>query len=267
MHLSQTYRRRVTMLFTVDIGNTNILFGIFDGDSIVLQARLSTDSTRTYEQYALEIKGICDLNKVSLDKINGSIISSVVPDVTALLKNAVIFLTGVEPLLVGPGLKNGLKIKIDNPAQLGADFVACAVGAIEKYQYPCLIMDLGTATKISIIDDRGAFIGCIITAGVGISLGALSGSASLLPKINIDLENCPVYGTNTVTSMQAGIIHGTASMLDGMCDRIEAALGKKVSDVIVTGGLARNISNYCKRDVIYEPNLILFGLKAIYNKN
>lgn len=255
------------MLLTVDIGNTNILFGIFDSENIVFQARLSTDSSRTSEQYALEIKGICELKGIGLDKIEGAIISSVVPDVTNLIKNAVKFLTGVDSLLVGPGVKNGLKILIDNPAQLGADFVACAVGALEKFQYPCLIMDLGTATKISIIDSNGAFTGCIITAGVGISLRALSGSASLLPKINIELENCPVYGTNTVSSMQAGIIHGTASMLDGMCDRIEEALGKKVNNIIVTGGLSKNISNYCKRDVIYEPNLILYGLKAIYDKN
>ncbi len=255
------------MLLAIDIGNTNILFGIFDGDSIVFQARLSTDSTRTSEQYALELKGICELKNISLENISGAIISSVVPDVTNHVRNAVKFLTGVDALLVGPGIKNGLKIKIDNPAQLGADFVACAVGAVEKFQYPCLIVDLGTATKISIIDEYGSFIGCIITAGVGISLAALSKSASLLPKINIDLENCPVYGKNTVNSMQAGIIHGTASMLDGMCDRIEDALGYKVRNVIVTGGLSRTISTYCKRDVIYEPNLILYGLKAIYNKN
>ncbi len=255
------------MLLAVDIGNTNILFGIFDGDSITFQARLSTDSSKTYEQYALEIKGICELKNVSLSSIEGAIISSVVPDATMLLKNAIRFLTGTEPLLVGPGVKNGLKIRIDNPAQLGSDFVACAVGAIDKYNYPCLVIDLGTATKISIIDENAAFIGCIITAGVGISLDALSGSASLLPKINIDLENCPVFGTNTVTSMQAGIIHGTASMLDGMCSRIEESLGKKIDNVIVTGGLSRNISNYCKREVIYEPNLILYGLKAIYDKN
>ena len=255
------------MLLAVDIGNTNILFGIFDGDSIVFQARLATDSSKTFEQYALEIKGICELKGVSLGSIKGAIISSVVPDATMLLKNAIRFLTGVESLLVGPGVKNGLKIRIDNPAQLGSDFVACAVGAIEKYSCPSLVIDLGTATKISIIDENSTFIGCIITAGVGISLGALSGSASLLPKINIDLENCPVFGTNTVTSMQAGIIHGTASMLDGMCGRIEDSLGKKIDNVIVTGGLSRNISNYCNRKVIYDPNLILYGLKAIYDKN
>lgn len=255
------------MLLAVDIGNTNILFGIFNNDELILKARLKTDSSRTFEQYALEIKGICDMNSITLDNITASILSSVVPDVTWLIKNAIRFLTGHIPSDIKKDIEAGLQINIDNPTQLGADFIACAVGAINQYSYPCLIADLGTATKISIIDENGAFIGAIITAGVGISLSALSGSASLLPKIDIDVKNCPPFGTNTVTSMQAGIIHGTASMLDGMCDRIEDALGKNVNNVIVTGGLAKNISSYCKREVSYEPDLILYGLKDIYKNN
>ncbi len=255
------------MLIAVDIGNTNILFGIFENNDLILKARLKTDSSRTFEQYALEIKGICEINNIILDNVDGSVLSSVVPDVTGLIKNAVKFLTGKIPLDIKSDINTGLSINIDTPAQLGADFIACAVGAINKYQYPCLIADLGTATKISVIDESGAFIGAIITAGVGISLSALSGSASLLPKINIDIKNCPVFGKNTVACMQAGIIHGTASMLDGMCERIEEALGKAINTVIVTGGLAENISTYCKRKVIFDADLILYGLKDIYINN
>lgn len=253
------------MLIAVDIGNTNILFGIFDNNELILKARLKTDSSRTFEQYALEIKGICDLNNIFLNDVDGSVLSSVVPDVTGLIKNAIRFLTGKVPIDIKSDVDVGLVIDIDTPSQLGADFIACAVGAVNKYQYPCLIADLGTATKISVIDERGAFIGAIITAGVGISLSALSGSASLLPKINIDIKNCPAFGKNTVACMQAGIIHGTASMLDGMCDRIEQTLGKKIDNVIVTGGLAENISSYCKREVIFDGDLILYGLRDIYN--
>ncbi|MBR3768329.1 MAG: type III pantothenate kinase [Clostridia bacterium] len=255
------------MLLTVDIGNTNILFGLFHKEKIVLEARLASDTKRTKEQYALDIKGICNLKNISLDDVDGAIISSVVPELTNSIKDAIQILTPVSPLVVGPGVKSGLHIKIDNPVQLGADLVAGAVGAIEKFPLPCLVMDLGTATKISVIDKNGAFLGCTISAGVGISLKALSGSAALLPTVNLNLQECPAFGTNTVASMQAGIILGTAAMLDGLCERIEESLGYSVASIVSTGGLAQNITKHCKREVTYEPDLILYGLKAIYYKN
>ncbi len=255
------------MLFAVDIGNTNILFGLFEENSLVFKARISSDRKITAEQYALVIKGIVNLKNTELENVHGAIISSVVPELTSLIKDAIMMLTGVEAIVLGPGVKSGLPIKIDNPAQLGADLVAGAVGAIDKYSAPCLVIDLGTATKISVIDASGAYRGCVISAGVGISLNALSGAASLLPVIDINSGSCPVYGTNTVSSMHSGIIQGTAAMLDGMCDKIEASLGEKDITVIATGGYADAILPFCNRKIIYEPELILRGLKKIYDKN
>ncbi len=255
------------MLLAVDIGNTNILFGIFDGDSLIFKARISSDRNITAEQYALSVKGIVELKNATLGNVDGAVISSVVPELTTLVKDAINMLTGVNAIVLGPGIKSGLSIKIDNPAQLGADLVAGAVGAIDKYSAPCLVIDLGTATKISVIDSSGAYRGCVISAGVGISLNALSGAASLLPFINISSGDCPLYGTNTVTSMQAGIVQGTASMLDGMCDKIEEALGEKSVSVVATGGYAESILKYCKRKILFDPDLILWGLKKIFDKN
>lgn len=255
------------MLLAVDIGNTNILFGLFDENSLVFKARISSDRKITAEQYALTLKGVVNLRNAELESVRGAIISSVVPELTSLLKDAIMLLTGVESIVLGPGVKSGLPIKIDNPAQLGADLVAGAVGAIDKYGAPCLVIDMGTATKISVIDAVGAYRGCVIAAGVGISLEALSGAASLLPVIDINSGRCPVYGTNTVASMQSGIIQGTASMLDGMCDKIETELCEKDIAVIATGGYAEAILPYCGRKIISDPELILWGLKRIYDKN
>lgn len=255
------------MLLAVDVGNTNILFGIFDDNSLVFKARISSDRKITSEQYALAIKGVVNLKNTTLENVQGAIISSVVPELTGRIREAIAMLTGVDAIVLGPGVKSGLSIKIDNPAQLGADLVAGAVGAIDKYNAPCLVIDLGTATKISVIDAYGAYRGCVIAAGVGISLNALSGAASLLPVIDINSGSCPAYGTNTVASMQSGIVQGTASMLDGMCDKIEASLGERDITVIATGGYADSILPYCRRKIISEPDLVLRGLKKIYEKN
>lgn len=255
------------MLLATDIGNTNLTIGLYDNEKKIFISRLATDKSRTAEQYALELSGIAQLNKTSLKTVDGAIISSVVPELTEVIKNAILLLTGVRAKVLGPGLKSGLNIKIENPAQLGADLVAGAVAAVNNYELPCLVLDLGTATKISVIDKTGAYRGCTISAGVGISLNALAGSASLLPSVDLNTEKCPAYGTNTISSMQAGIILGTASMLDGLCDRIEESLGDKIGSVVATGGMAGVITKHCRRKSFLEPDLVLDGLRLIYGKN
>lgn len=255
------------MLLTIDVGNTNTTIGFYDGKELVFTARLSTDSKRTADQYAAELRSVAALGNVPLTAVDGSIISSVVPDITATLKKAVTIACGVNSRVLGPGLKSGLNIRIDNPAQLGADLVAGAVAAIASYELPCLVMDLGTATKISVIDADGIYRGCTISAGVAISLKALAGSAAQLPTVDLDINVCPAFGTNTVSSMQAGIILGTASMLDGLCDRIEESLAQTIKTVVSTGGLARDITKHCRRHHVYDPDLILRGLRIIYEKN
>ena len=255
------------MLLAVDVGNSNINFGVFQEKRLLFVSNLATETNRTAVQYALEFKAGFELQGISPAVIDGAVISSVVPELTDTMKKAIRLFCDVQAIVLGPGVKNGLNIKTDNPAQLGADLVAGAVGALAKYPMPCLVLDLGTATKISVLDVRGAYLGCTISAGVKISLSALSGKTAQLPMVDLSVEECPAYGTNTVHSMQAGILLGTASMLDGLCDRIEQSLGKKAASVVATGGLAGFIVRHCRRDVIYDPTLIMEGLRVIYEKN
>lgn len=255
------------MLLTIDIGNTNVTVGVYKEKELVFLTRLATDTRRTGAQYALELNQIASLSGLSMQKVTGAIISSVVPELTDVLCQAVHMLCGKQAKVLGPGLKNGLNIKIDNPAQLGADLVAGAVAAVNRFLLPCLVIDLGTATKISVLDKKGNYRGCTISAGVGLSLKALATSAAQLPTVNLDVSSCPAFGTNTVSSMQAGILLGTASMLDGLCDRIEEELGEPVATIVTTGGRAGTIAKYCKKKNICEPNLVLDGLRIIYEKN
>ena len=195
----------------------------------------------------------------------GAVAASVVPAVNEALKFAVKKILKLELCLVGPGVKTGLNIKIDNPAQLGADLVVGGVAAVAKYPLPCIIFDMGTANTISVINGRGEFLGGTISAGMGISLDALASKTAQLPYI--DLENPEeIIGTNTVSSMKSGLIYGTAAMMDGMADRIEEVLGQKAT-LVATGGRAASVIRFCKRDFVLNSDLLLEGLNIIYNKN
>lgn len=254
------------MLLAVDIGNTNITMGIYDDKKLLFTARLSTDSTRTADQYAIDIKDILSLHNQDVGEIDACIIASVVPAVCSAVKQGVKLFCGVDATVLGPGVKTGLNIKIDNPAQLGADLAAGAVGALGKYPLPLVIIDMGTATTVSVLDKNGAFVGGIITAGVKLTLNALSKNTAQLPSIDVEAP-ASVIGTNTVDCMRSGLILGTASMLDGIIERVEESLGENVS-VVATGGLSHEIIKNCKRkDIIYDENLLLDGLLKIYEKN
>lgn len=254
------------MLLAIDIGNTNVTMGMYDKSKLLFTARLSTDSTRTADQYAIDIKDVLSLHNQDVKKIDACIIASVVPAVCSAVKHGVKLFCGVTPVVLGPGVKTGLNIKIDNPAQLGADLATGAVGALGKYPLPCVIIDMGTATTVSVLDKDGAFVGGIITAGVKLTLKALFENTAQLPSIDIEAP-ASVIGTNTVDCMRSGLILGTASMLDGIIERIEDSLGEKVS-VVATGGLSYEIIKNCRRsDIIYDENLLLDGLLKIYEKN
>lgn len=253
------------MLLVIDAGNTNLTIGAFSGDSLVFVSRLATDRTITEDRVAIDINSIFNLHNVKTKNFSGAIISSVVPEITLPIKNAVKQITGHTPLVVGPGLKTGLNIKVDSPAGLGADLVSGAVGALSQYELPCLVIDLGTASKISVLDDTGAFLGCTISPGVAISLAALASGTSCLPQISL-LSPDHVIGTNSPDSMCAGIVYGTADMLDGLCNRIEEELGKPVKTIVATGGLG-SIARHCRHDIVMNENLILEGLKVIFEKN
>lgn len=253
------------MLLVIDAGNTNITIGVYEGDELLFVSRLATDRTLTEDQIAIDINSIFSLNNVAATHFVGAVISSVVPELTLALQNAVKKTTGHTPMIVGPGIKTGLNIRIDNPAELGADLVATAVGAMSQYELPCLIMDLGTATKITALDESGSFLGGIISPGIAISLNALTKGASLLPQISLATPTRAI-GTNTIDCMRSGIVFGTADMVDGLCDRMEKELDVPVKTFVATGGLC-DVVKHCKHDIVINKSLLLEGLKVIYDKN
>ena len=253
------------MLLAIDIGNTNLTLGVYDESVLLFTARLSTDTRLTSDQYAVDIKDILALHNTDYRDIEDCIIASVVPTVATSVANAISLLCHIVPLELGPGLKTGLNIKIDNPAQLGADLVAGAVGAISEYTLPCIVIDMGTATTVSVINGEGQFIGGSIAAGVMLTLKALTGNTSQLPSINLSAPPS-VIGRNTVDCMRSGLILGTASMIDGLIERISAELDE-IPTVIATGGLSKEIITHCKSEIIYNENLLLEGLREIYEKN
>ena len=253
------------MLLAADVGNTNITLGVFEDETLKCTARLATDTTLTGDQYAVAVKDILALNNVEIFDIEDAVICSVVPSVTTSLCAAISKLFSIVPLVIGPGVKTGLNIKIDNPAQLGADLAVGAVAAIHEYTMPCVVIDMGTATTISVLDRNGAFLGGSIAAGVRLTLKALSQNTAQLPEISISAP-VKVIGTNTADCMRSGLIYGTAAMLDGLLLRIEEELGETPT-IIATGGLSKDIIPLCKSEIIYNENLLLDGLRYIYEKN
>ena len=253
------------MILTVDIGNSHIVLGGFEGDALRFQARIRTEPGKTADQYSVDLKILLDVNGLAPGQIEGAIIASVVPQVLNDFRAAIEKLTGKHPLVVGPGLKTGLNILLENPAQTGADLVAADVAALRSHQPPLILIDMGTATTFSVLDKNGAHIGGCICPGVQISLDALMSRTALLPGIQLDKPK-RVIGRNTIDAMRSGVLLGAASMLDGMVARIEAELGQKAT-VIATGGIAPFLTPLCATPMIYDQDLVLKGLAILYREN
>ncbi len=253
------------MILAIDIGNTNIVIGCIQGEDILFEERLSTDSTKTILEYAISFKNVLELYHLNPEDITGAILSSVVPPVTNIVKEAVRKITGLDVICVGPGVKTGLNILMDNPAQLGSDLVVNAVACIAEYKAPLIIFDMGTATTISVIDKKNNYIGGMILPGIRVSSDSLTSRTSQLPKISVEAPK-KLIGSNTIDCMKSGLIYGNASCIDGMIQRIEEELGEKAT-VIATGGLAECIIPHCKEEIILDNVLLLKGLKLIYQKN
>ncbi len=254
------------MILTIDVGNTHTILGSFIGDELVFTSRISTDRQKTRDEYAVMISSILSLSKESHGQgVEGAIISSVVPQVSGLLASAIELLYSCKVFIVGPGVKTGLNIKIDNPAQLGADLVCVSVGALKKYPLPSIVFDLGTATTISALNKNGEMVGGSILTGVNTALNALSQGTAQLPQISLDGE-VDVIGTNTIDCMRSGAVIGNASMIDGMIMRYKEVLGEDTT-VIATGGLSKVIAPFCREELILDENLLFDGLYAIYKKN
>ncbi len=253
------------MILAVDVGNTNIVVGCIKDEEILFVERISTDVSKTELEYVVMFSALLDIYDIKNSDISGAIIASVVPPLVNILKTAIEKRFGVKPLLVGPGVKNGLKIQMDNPAQIGADLIVDAVAGVRYYGAPLVIIDMGTATTISVVDKEGAYVGGVILPGVKVSLDSLVTRTSQLPNISLDPPR-KVIGTNTIDCMKGGTIFGQASCLDGMVMRMWEELGYETK-VVATGGLAGKIVPYCKREIIYDNELTLKGLGIIYRKN
>lgn len=253
------------MLLAIDIGNTNLVIGCIQDDKILFKARIATDRTRTSDQYGVEIKNMIEAFGVQVADISDCIISSVVPPVFNSVKTGVIKVIGRQPMVVGPGLKTGLNIHVDVPSQVGSDRIVIAVAALAEYEAPLILMDLGTATTMDVVEPGNVYMGGVIFPGVKISLDALTSRTAQLPGISLDKPK-RVIGKNTVDCMRSGMMYGTAAMIDGLVDRMEAELGHP-STLIATGGLAQFVAPLCKREIVLEKDLLLKGLNIIYKKN
>ena len=253
------------MILTIDIGNTNIVLGGFDDEKLRFISRISTNAKKTDAEYATKLKSILSLYGVDESEVSGAAISSVVPILTQTMANAIKIVFKVKAVIVGPGIKTGINLLADNPAQVGADLICACVAAAKLYTPPVLIIDMGTATKFMLVDESKSFTGVSIMPGVEISLKALTGGAAQLPQISL-VPPKKLLGTNTIDCMRSGIIYGNAATLDGMIDRIGDEVKSELT-IVATGGLSRSIIPYCRHDVILDDDLILKGLLIIYNKN
>lgn len=253
------------MVLAVDIGNTNIVLGGFMGDDLKFVARIATNAAKTEDEYATKIKSILYLHEVDKTEISGAIISSVVPPLTRVMSDAVKMVYGVEPLLVGPGIKTGINIHCDDPSTVGADLICACVAANFIYGNPSLVIDMGTATKMMVIDSTGTFIGVSIIPGVNIALKALASGTAQLPQISLEAPKS-VIGKNTADCMRSGAVFGNASMIDGMIDRFNDEMGCNLK-TIATGGLASTIIKHCRHEITEDRDLVLKGLNILYKKN
>jgi len=253
------------MILAVDIGNTNIVLGAIEAGKILFEARIATDQTKTSDQYTVELKSILNVYDADCSQFEGAIISSVVPPVLNSFRTAIRKLIGKVPLVVGPGIKTGLSILLENPSQAGGDLVVAAVAANHEYKPPMAVVDMGTATTITVINESGAFVGGCICPGVRISMESLNSKTAQLPGISLEAPS-RVVGRNTIDCMRSGIMYGAAAMMDGLLDRMEEETGKKLN-VVATGGIARFVVPLCRREMTYDKDLILKGLWILYEKN
>ena len=253
------------MILAVDIGNSNLVIGGIQGEDILFEARLRTDATKTSDEYCIDLKMILEVYGVRKEQIEGAIIASVVPQVLNSVKTALKKLALKQILVVGPGLKTGLNIKIENPSQTGADLVVGSVAALREHKPPLIVVDMGTATTMIVLDESGALIGGSISPGVKISMDALTDRTALLPGLQLDQPRRAI-GRNTIDCMRSGIMLGAACMLDGMVERMEEELGRNTT-VVVTGGIAKFVVPMCKTPVVYDKDLLLKGLAILYRDN
>ncbi len=253
------------MILAIDIGNTNIVVGCIDGTKTHFIERVSTDRSKTELEYAIVIRNVLEINHVNVSEITGGIVCSVVPQITQIVRIAAEKILKTDVMVLGPGIKTGMNILMDNPATMGSDLIAAAVGAIQEYQAPLIIIDMGTATTVCVVDDKKNYIGGMILPGIRTSLDALTARAAQLSGIELSAPK-KIIGKNTIECMRSGVIYSNAASIDGIVQRIEEELGMKAT-VVATGGLAKKVIPFCKEEVILDDDLLLKGMLYIYEKN
>lgn len=253
------------MILALDMGNTNIVVGGIDSERTYFVERITTNHVNTALEYAVNIKNILEIHQIGKDQVEGAIVSSVVPPLNATVSSAIKKIFGFRPMLVGAGMKTGLNIIMDNPKTVGSDMIVDAVAAIKEYPCPLIIIDMGTATTMSVVDHAGNYIGGAILPGLKVSLDSLSSKTAQLPFISLDIPQ-KVIGKNTIDCMRSGIMYGTAGTIDGILDRMETELGEPPT-ILATGGLSRFIVPLCRHNIIYDEALLLKGLLILYQKN
>lgn len=253
------------MILTLDLGNTNLLIGVYQNKELIATYRTYSDKTKSSDGYKEVLSMFLKTENLNPLDFEGAILSSVIPSLSKAIITAVEKLLNVKCLQVGQKIKSGLPIRIDNPSELGADLVSDSVGALEKYKSPCLIVDLGTATKYLVIDNQGNFQGCVITPGIKLGVNALALNAALLMEIDYEAPK-KIIGKNSRDSLNSGAIYATIAQIKELCSMIEKEVGYKTTKIL-TGGNAYLIKDFLSEDFVFEEYLILDGLLSIYERN
>ena len=254
------------MLLVIDVGNTNIKYGVWKDDTMLASFRVSSRISRTADEYGSVLVNLLDNSGIKKTDVDGIIVSSVIPTLNYTICHMCEYFFGLSPLMVGPGIKTGMNIKAENPKEVGADRIVNTVAAYKKYGGPLIVIDFGTATTFNVVDKDGAFIGGVIAPGIKTSLAGLVSSTAQLPMIEL-VPPKKAIAKNTETNMQAGIIFGFSGLVDNIVGKIRKELGDETVKVIATGGLGEIIAKETKSISIVDRTLTLFGLKLIYDLN
>ena len=254
------------MILVVDVGNTNITYGVFERTKLLSSCRMTTGTARTSDEFGLELMSLLSMNSVEKEKIEGVMIASVVPQVMHALVNAIVKYIGKKPHIVGPGIKTGIKISLDNPREVGPDLIVDAVAGYELYGGPIIVVDFGTATTYIMINEKGEFFTGVVSPGIRISAKALWEDTAKLPEIEIKNPGS-ILAKETISSMQAGLVYGQIGQTKYIIEEMKRESGLKKAKVVATGGLGRIIAQETKEIDVYDPILTLRGLQILYDKN
>lgn len=255
------------MLLAIDIGNSNISLGVFRGADLLMKAKISVHTHRSADEYAAIVYDLMRMNRISREETGSCILASVVPELTGLVEEAARIITGTVPLRVGPGIRTGFRIRIDDPSQLGGDLAADTLAALTEYGAPLVVIDAGTVTTIIAVDKDRTYLGGCILPGIRPSALLLKEATALLPSIELGNREDACLGRNSADAMRCGLLLGSAMMVDGFIDRYTALPGMAGAKCVATGGSASLVTARCRKKIIQDPELTLKGLRYLYEAN